>query len=135
MSTFIETTHQSKGVRHSIVEGKFEISPRMQKLIEYSQSLSISGKRNLYTANEEQLMYHWTDKCNAILPQSGDWGFDRSEGMALGDHGIRIDLGIDFPKLNEVPSHVEEYRMDGLSWARTMLSCLTIIPLRFIRTN
>lgn len=128
MTTFMDTTHMSSDVKLQ-GGGKFEIRPRLQKLIEYSQSLSNGGKRFLYTANEEQLLYHWTDKCNAIAPQSGDWGFAPEENMSLGDHACRVNLGIDFPRLKEVPSHVEGYRADAESWGKDYAFLLDNHPI------
>lgn len=128
MTTFMDTTHMSSDVKLQ-GGGKFEIRPRLQKLIAYSQNLANSGRRFLYTANEEQLLYHWTDKCNAIAPQSGDWGFAPEENMALGDHACRVDLGVDFPKLKEVPSHVEGYRADPESWGKDYAFLLDNHPI------
>lgn len=128
MTTFMDTTHMSCDVKLQ-GGGKFEIRPRLQKLIEYSQRLSNGGQRFLYTANEEQLLYHWTDKCNAIAPQSGDWGFAPEENMSLGDHACRVNLGIDFPRLREVPSHVEGYRADAESWGKDYVFLLDNHPI------
>lgn len=117
MSDFIKTTHQSKDVKLQ-TEARFKIRPRLQKLVERSQALAVSGKRYLYTADETQLMYHWTDKCNAIVPQSGDWAFPPENNMSLGDHACRVDIGIDFPRLKEVPSHAEGYVANAESWGK-----------------
>lgn len=128
MTTFMDTTHMSSDVKLQ-GGGKFEIRPRLQKLIAYSQNLANSGRRFLYTANEEQLLYHWTDKCNAIAPKSGEWGFAPQDNMSLGDHACSINLGIDFPKLNEVPSHVEGYRADAESWGKDYAFLLDNHPI------
>ena len=99
-------------------EPKFVPSPRIEKLIRRSQELAVSGKRYLYTADETQLVYHWTDKCNGIVPQSGDWAFDPKENMSLGDHACRVDIGMDFPKLKEMPSRVHGYEATPENWGR-----------------
>ena len=57
-------------------EAKFEISDRIEALRNRSRELAISGKRNLYTANETQLVYHWSDAGNAIAPRSGEYKFE-----------------------------------------------------------
>lgn len=128
MSDYVKTTHQSKAVK---LEGqaKFEIRPRLQKLVERSQALSVGGKRFLYTADTTQLLYHWTDKCNAIVPQSGDWSYPAEQNMSLGDHACRVDLGVDFPRLKEVPSRVEGYRADGESWGKDYAFLLDNHPI------
>ncbi len=99
-------------------EPKFIPSSRIEKLIRRSQELAVSGKRYLYTADETQLVYHWTDKCNGIVPQSGDWSFDPKENMSLGDHACRVDSGMDFPKLKEMPSRVYGYEATPENWGR-----------------
>lgn len=95
-------------------EPKFVLSERMKHLQERSISLAVSGKRNLYTANETQLVYHWSDAGQAIAPQSGDGKF---QGLSLGDHACRVDIGMDFPALDEVPSKKYGYRPDAENWA------------------
>ena len=80
---------------------KFAKSERIKALQKRSQELAISGKRTLYTANNTQLVYHWSDAGNAIAPRSGEHKF---EGLSLGDHGCRVDIGIPFPLLDKMPS-------------------------------
>lgn len=92
---------------------KFQISSRIEKLQKRSRELAISGKRNLYTANETQLVYHWSDAGNAIAPRSGDGEF---QGLSLGDHGCRVDIGIPFPLLDQMPSKIKGYEATPESW-------------------
>ena len=92
----------------------FSLTERMKRLQERSIRLAVSGKRNLYTANEPQLVYHWSDAGQAIAPQSGDGKF---KGMSLGDHACRVDIGMDFPALGDVPSKKHGYRRDAENWA------------------
>lgn len=92
---------------------KFQISSRIEKLQKRSRELAISGKRNLYTANETQLVYHWSDAGNAIAPRSGDGEF---HGLSLGDHGCRVDIGIPFPLLDQMPSKIKGYEATPESW-------------------
>ena len=96
-------------------EAKFEISDRIEALRNRSRELAISGKRNLYTANETQLVYHWSDAGNAIAPRSGEYKF---EGMSLGDHGCRVDCGKDFPYIDNMPSKLEGYTENAESWGK-----------------
>ena len=96
-------------------ESKFEISERIEKLRQRSRELAISGKRNLYTANETQLVYHWSDAGNAIAPRSGEHKF---EGLSLGDHGCRVDCGKAFPYLDKMPSKLEGYKANAESWGK-----------------
>lgn len=60
---------------------KFLPGERLQKVIAYNQELAISGRRNLYTADENQLVYHWTDKANGCIPQSGEWAAHQREQL------------------------------------------------------
>ena len=96
--------------------GNFEIRPRLKKVIDYNQKLAYTGKRNLYTADETQLVYHWTDKSNGVVPQTGEWSFPPEMNLSLGDHACRVDIGKEFPRYDEVPSHVNGYRANGESW-------------------
>lgn len=97
------------------VEDKFIRSDRIKALQERSRQLAISGKRNLYTANNTQLVYHWSDAGNAIAPRSGEHEF---EGLSLGDHGCRVDIGMDFPLLDKMPSKLEGYQKTAESWGK-----------------
>lgn len=100
-------------------------SERIKRLQERSRKLAVSGKRNLYTANKTQLVYHWSDAGQAIAPQSGDGQF---KGMSLGDHACRVDIGVDFPYLDEVPSKKEGYRQDAESWGKDFAFLLEHSP-------
>lgn len=104
-------------VRNSF-NAKFVPGERLRKVIKYYQELAISGKRNLYTADDNQLVYHWTDKANGCIPQSGDWAEERSTSYSLGDHACRVDIGMDFPLNDQVPSHVEGYEASPLQWGK-----------------
>ena len=97
---------------------KFCPGERLKHVIAYNQQLAILGRRNLYTADSTQLVYHWTDKANGIVPQSGEWSSPPETSYSLGDHACRVDIGIGFPRYNEVPSHVEGYEATPVSWAK-----------------
>ncbi len=99
-------------------EPRFKIPTRIERLASRSRELALSGKRYLYTADETQLVYHWTDKCNAIVPQSGEWSFSPEDNISLGDHACRVDTGRDFPELSNVPSRVNGYEATAESWGR-----------------
>lgn len=90
---------------------------RLQQVIAYNQGIAIAGKRNLYTADDDQLVYHWTDKANGIVPQTGEWSSPKETSFSLGDHGCRVDIGMGFPAYDKVPSHVNGYESTPLSWA------------------
>ena len=95
-------------VRNSFLS-QFPMSERLKKVMEYNQKLAYTGKRNLYTADTRQLVYHWTDKANAIVPQSGEWSSPVETNLSLGDHACRVDIGEGFPLYDQVPSHVNGY--------------------------
>ncbi|HQL87750.1 MAG TPA: pyruvate formate lyase family protein [Lentisphaeria bacterium] len=107
---------------------KFLQSPRIERLAAASRELALSGKRFLYTADETQLVYHWTEKCNAIVPQSGDWAFPPEQNLSLGDHACRVESGMDFPKLKEMPSRVYGYEATPESWGRDYAFLLVNTP-------
>lgn len=99
-------------------KSKFIPDARMQEVIKYNQGLAISGRRNLYTADQNQLVYHWTDKANGCIPQSGEWAPPKEESYSLGDHACRVDIGQSFPLYDQVPSHVEGYQASPLQWGK-----------------
>ena len=102
----------------SSFQSKFVPGERLKEVIKYNQELAISGRRNLYTADDNQLVYHWTDKANGCIPQSGDWAEEKSTSYSLGDHACRVDIGVDFPLNDQVPSHVEGYEASPLQWGK-----------------
>jgi len=106
----------------------FRPGERLKKVIAYNQNLAITGKRNLYTADERQLIYHWTDKANGCVPQSGEWTAPLDTSFSLGDHACRVDIGIGFPRYDEVPSHVEGYEETPLSWGKDYAFLLANSP-------
>ena len=87
----------------------FKRSDRLNRVMAYNQKLAYEGKHNLYTADLRQLVYHWTDKANAIVPQTGEWSSPVETNYSLGDHGCRVDIGMGFPLYDQVPSHVNGY--------------------------
>lgn len=91
---------------------------RLQQVIRYNQEQAIAGRRNLYTADNDQLVYHWTDKANGIVPQTGEWSSSKETSFSLGDHACRVDIGEGFPAYERIPSHVEGYEATPLSWAK-----------------
>lgn len=96
---------------------EFKPGDRLRKVIAYNQNLANTGRRNLYTADQAQLVYHWTDKANGVMPQTGEWSGDLKESYSLGDHAMRVDIGQSFPRYDEVPSHVNGYEDGPESWA------------------
>ena len=109
-------------------EAKFFPGERLKKVIDYNQELAYTGRRNLYTADETQLVYHWTDKSNGVVPQTGEWSYPPEMNLSLGDHACRVDLGKDFPRYDEVPSHVNGYEATAESWAKDYAFLLENTP-------
>lgn len=109
-------------------EPAFTPGSRLKEVIRYNQELAISGRRNLYTADSDQLVYHWTDKANGIVPQTGEWSSPRETSFSLGDHACRVDIGKGFPAYDEVPSHLEGYEATPLSWAKDYACLLANSP-------
>lgn len=101
---------------------------RLKAVMDYNQALACLGKRNLYTADTRQLVYHWTDKANAIVPQSGEWSSPVETNLSLGDHACRVDIGTGFPKYDEVPSHVYGYEATPENFARDFAFLLDNSP-------
>ena len=95
----------------------FKPGDRLKKVIAYNQDLANTGRRNLYTADQAQLVYHWSEKANGVMPQTGEWSADLKESYSLGDHAMRVDIGQGFPRYDEVPSHVNGYEEGPESWA------------------
>lgn len=106
------------GQQHGGFHSKYVPGDRLQHVIQYNQDLAVSGRRNLYTADNNQLVYHWTDKANGIVPQTGEWSSTKESSYSLGDHACRVDIGMGFPFYDQVPSHVEGYEATPLSWGR-----------------
>lgn len=100
---------------------KFIQSPRIQKLAQRSRELAISGKRNLYGGDVndvESMVYGWFGK---TTPPAG-------EQIVVGDHACWIDIG-PFPKLDEMPSKVNGYEATGKSWGRDYAFLLDNSPV------
>ena len=115
------------GIRNKYTSA-FTPSQRLQKVIEYNQELAYTGRRNLYTADTTQLVYHWTDKSNGVVPRTGEWSYPPEMNLSLGDHGCRVDIDKDFPRYDEVPSHVNGYEATAESWARDYAFLLENTP-------
>ncbi|MEE0946763.1 MAG: pyruvate formate lyase family protein [Acutalibacteraceae bacterium] len=109
-------------------KAKFIPSDRLKKVMEYNQELAYTGKRNIYTADTTQLVYHWTDKSNGVVPRTGEWSFPPEMNLSMGDHGCRVDNGQSFPKYDEVPSHVNGYEATAESWAKDYAFLLKNTP-------
>lgn len=107
----------------------FTPGERLKKVIDYNQELAYTGKRNLYTADTTQLVYHWTDKSNGVVPRTGEWSYPPEMNLSLGDHGCRVDNGQDFPRYDEVPSHVKGYEATPESWAEDYSFLLENTPV------
>lgn len=100
---------------------KFIQSPRIQKLAQRSRELAISGKRNLYGGDVndiEPMVYGWFGKKPSPVKNR----------MVLGDHACWIDIG-PFPKLDQMPSKVNGYEATGESWGRDYAFLLDNSPV------
>ena len=109
-------------------KAKFIPGDRLKKVMEYNQELAYTGKRNIYTADTTQLVYHWTDKSNGVVPRTGEWSHPPEMNISMGDHGCRVDNGQSFPRYDEVPSHVEGYEATAESWAKDYAFLLENTP-------
>ena len=115
------------GIRNQF-ESLFEPSDRLKKVLAYNQELAYTGRRNLYTADTTQLVYHWTDKSNGVVPQTGEWSYPKEMNLSLGDHACRVDIGQGFPLYDKVPSHVNGYEATPVSWAKDYAFLLDNTP-------
>ena len=100
---------------------KFIQSPRIQKLAQRSRELAITGKRNLYGGDPndvESMVYGWFGQTRPPA----------KERMVLGDHACWIDIG-PFPKKDQMPSKVNGYEATGESWGRDYAFLLDNSPV------
>lgn len=109
-------------------KAKFVPGDRLKKVMAYNQELAYTGKRNIYTADTTQLVYHWTDKSNGVVPRTGEWSHPPEMNISMGDHGCRVDNGMAFPRYDEVPSHVDGYEATAESWAKDYAFLLENTP-------
>lgn len=95
----------------------FKKSNRLEKLWERSTGLSKSGKRNVYVDNAEFLVYHWSGHSAGFSPATGELSLSDDERINLGDHNCRVDVGTQFPYLDEMPSKVNGFEYSATNWA------------------
>ncbi len=97
---------------------KFVQNERISKLAERSHYLAKNNKRNVYCDNEEFLIYHWSGKSPAFSPATGEQALADNERITIGDHNCRVDIGGEFPYLNEMPSKKGDYKLTVENWAK-----------------
>jgi formate C-acetyltransferase len=97
---------------------KFVPDSRMQALIDKRLQLVIEKKRDLYCDNAEFLVYHWSGEAASFSPATGEHACDVDRRINIGDHNARVDVGISFPKANEMPSKTGKFEYTPLNWAK-----------------
>ena len=90
---------------------------RIQKLVERSHNLAIEHKRDLYVDNAEFLVYHWSGEAAAFSPNTGELAADEDKRINLGDHNARVDIGGEYPYLEQMPSKVKGFEYSVTNWA------------------
>ncbi|RKX85889.1 MAG: hypothetical protein DRP58_05180, partial [Spirochaetes bacterium] len=94
-----------------------EADKRIKKLISRSHELATEHKRDLYVDNPEFLVYHWSGEAAAFSPNTGELSADTEKRINLGDHNARVDIGGEFPFINEMPSKKNGLKYTPGNWA------------------
>ncbi len=105
-------------MKESKVNRKFTADRRMQALIDRRLELVIDKKRDLYCDNAEFLVYHWSGEAASFSPATGEHARETDKRINIGDHNARVDIGIPFPKANDMPSKKEKFEYSPLNWAK-----------------
>ncbi len=90
---------------------------RIQALINRNHKLAIEHKRDLYVDNPEFLVYHWSGEAAAFSPNTGELAADEDKRINLGDHNARVDIGGEYPYVNEMPSKKNGFEYSVGNWA------------------
>lgn len=90
---------------------------RIQKLHERNLFLAQNHKRDLYVDNPEFLVYHWSGKAATFSPATGETAAAIDQRINLGDHNCRVDNGMPFPFVKEMPSKVKGFSYDASNFA------------------
>ena len=96
---------------------RFTANPRIQRLADRSHDLAKSNRRNVYVDNPEFLVYHWSGKSSAFSPATGEQALGDNERINLGDHNCRVDNGLPYPYVNEMPSKKNGLQLSPENWA------------------
>ncbi|MCG8306041.1 MAG: pyruvate formate lyase family protein [Cytophagales bacterium] len=91
---------------------------RMQALIDRRLQLVIDKKRDIYCDNAEFLVYHWSGEAATFSPATGEHACEVNQRIEIGDHNARVDIGIPFPKTNEMPSRSGKFEYTPFNWAK-----------------
>lgn len=95
-----------------------ERSPRIEKLLARNLELAKSHKRDVYVDNPEFLVYHWSGEAATFSPATGETAADASVRINNGDHNCRVDNGMPFPYVKQMPSKVNGFEYDCLNFAK-----------------
>lgn len=96
---------------------KFKASNRIERLWKRSTDLSKQGKRNVYVDNAEFLTYHWSGHSAGFSPATGEMALAEDQRINLGDHNCRVDIGMAFPYVEQMPSKTKKYEYTAINWA------------------
>lgn len=103
-------------------------SARIEKLWKRSTDLSKSGRRNVYVDNPEFLVYHWSGHSAGFSPATGEMALSEDKRINLGDHNCRVDIGREFPYLDQMPSKVKGFEYSVSNWAEDYVFFLDHSP-------
>lgn len=103
-------------MKESKVERKFFPDKRIQALINRRLQLVVEQKRHVYCDNAEFLVYHWSGESATFSPATGEHAC-ADKRIEIGDHNARVDNGIPFPYVNEMPSKTTGLANNPLNWA------------------
>jgi len=110
-----ETVKTKKKQEFNIFKSRFQRDSRIQKLWERNRFLAQNHKRDVYVDNAEFLVYHWSGKAATFSPATGETA--STKRINLGDHNCRVDIGIPFPKVNQMPSKVKGLEQNVMNFA------------------
>lgn len=96
---------------------KFTMDRRIARLWKRSTDLAKTGRRNIYVDNAEFLVYHWSGHSAGFSPATGEMALSDDRRINLGDHNCRVDNGMPFPYVDEMPSKKNGFAYTAENWA------------------
>ena len=102
------------------------MSSRIQTINRRRTALNITHKRDLYCDNAEFLVYHWSGKSEAFAPATGEQASNNR--INIGDHNCRVDTGMPYPFVAEMPSKKQGLASTAENWARDYRFFITHSP-------